>query len=81
MDENGENITYTERALTMLQIMLQRIAYEMADNPGKKQDYYNELASVGVYVANTIYQIENGLPVPIEEEDEDEPLNIEFVSM
>ena len=79
--EKFEYSSHTEHALNMLSGILEKITIEITSSDCKKQDYYNELASCAVYIARNIYEMENNVVLQNQENDEDEPLSIEFVQV
>lgn len=76
--DNKKYKSYTHFAVDMLCCILQRITYEVAESPDKKQDYYNEMASISVVLADAINQIENNAE-PVVSNFVDESINIDYM--
>lgn len=59
MDKNININNHTSHALNMLSCILERVTTEVLDEPDRESEYYNEMATVGVMIADAINQIEN----------------------
>ena len=59
MGKDKKSKLHTEHALIMLSCILERIAIECRDNENGKPEYYSNMASTAVMLADYINHIEN----------------------
>lgn len=69
---------HTKHSLCMLSCILERIAVECRDNPDKKPEWYSEMASSAVMLADYINHIENGEELH-DEYDNDDSVGLELI--
>lgn len=70
--DNQEIKSRTEAATSMLQVIMQKVTYEIIDSIDKKPEWYDNMSGIAIGLANAINCIENDKESFLQDEEDND---------